>query len=142
MATPTIGEIQAEVDKLAALRGDELVLDLGPTGPAVRTMSGAAMITAENKQRLLTATRKAVKAWGQPETPRPPIEFETPDIDVDTMATWGDKAGILDSIVSFLEAEKEWSASTLDMIAEELIKAGYAEADSSGFFRAVKEGAA
>jgi hypothetical protein len=156
MATPTIKEIQEAVDQMAALRDQELILDLGDTGPAVRSLGGTAVIIAENKQRLLTAVRRearslrALKVSSTPESTLPDerptfaidplLDYETPDVDVDTMKTWEEKAQTLDEIALLLETEKNWGADTLDLIAQELIRNGWAGTDGDGFFVAVKEG--
>lgn len=152
MATPTIKEIQEAVDQLADLRGDELVLDLGSTGPAVRTTGGTAVITAENKQRLLTAVRRGVKTFapegkgehfkGDELDDKPNLTHHSPSFDVDpplesfdcdTMVT---KAEVLDAIIDILDGGG-WDTRTLSLIGKEIVDAGFARVEVGRF---VKEG--
>ena len=142
MATPTIKEIQEAIDQLAELEERELVLDLGDTGPAVRTTGGTAVITAENKQRLLTAIRRAVRGNEKP-TPAarptvdvdPILDHETPDVDVDTMATWEQKAEVLDAIIDILDGGG-WDTRTLSLIGKEIVDAGFARVEVGRFVKA------
>lgn len=133
MATPTIKEIQEAVDQLADLRGDELVLDLGSTGPAVRTTGGTAVVTAENKQRLLTAVKHEAGVGRKPRRASVQGE-EAPDIDVDTLSTWEEKAEVLDSIIDILDAGG-WSTNTLAMIGKEIVDAGFARVEVGRFVK-------
>lgn len=133
MATPTIKEIQEAVDQLADLRGDELVLDLGSTGPAVRTTGGTAVVTAENKQRLLTAVKHEAGVGRKPRRASVQDE-EAPDIDVDTLSTWEEKAEVLDSIIDILDAGG-WSTNTLAMIGKEIVDAGFARVEVGRFVK-------
>lgn len=152
MATPTIGEIQIEIDILADRLGVALVYASGPgshgEGPAVLYGDGRVLEAAPNKQRLLTALRRRVKSLAGVEAEAKrneflsspvligPVEYETPDVDVDTMATWEEKAEVLDSIIEILDGGG-WDTSTLALVGKVIVDAGFARVEVGRF---VKEG--
>lgn len=147
MATPTYAEIGEQVKRIEAAGGYELVLDLDGTSSLRNAKTGGLVVDLAGltKQRVLTTLKRyadELEGGRQSDTTDmsaalAEVEYETPDVDVDTMATWEEKAGVLDAIALLLQDEKDWSADTLDMIAQEFIRRGWAGTDSNGFFVAI-----
>lgn len=139
MSTPTYAEINEQVKRIEQALGGELVLDTD-NGALRQATTGAALIdlTGLSKQRILTTLKRAAeeaeRELGPAQIAIDPIldHVETPDVDVDTMSTWEEKAEALDLIVDILD-RGDWSTSTLAEVAKVIVDAGYATAEAGRF---------